>query len=62
MKLCQFNGFVFSTQRFIEIDACDSFDVIETQAPSVICCPTVLNRNVNIYSICNNPLCKKKRN
>ena len=56
----QFNGLVLSTERFTEIGACDSFDVTETQAPSVICCPTVPNWNVSIYPICNNPLCKKK--
>ena len=62
MKLCQFNGLVLFTQRFTEFDACDSFEVTETQTSSVICCPPVLNGNMNIYLICNNPVCKKKKN
>ena len=53
-------GLVLSTQIYSEIDACDSFDVIEIQTPSVICWPTALNGNVRIYPIFNNPLCKKK--
>lgn len=39
MKLHQFNGFVLYTQRFTEIDACDSFNITETQTPTVIFCP-----------------------
>ena len=61
MKLCQFNGLVLFTQRFTEFDACDSFEVTETQTSSVICCPPVLNGNMNIYLIYNNPVCKKKK-
>ena len=61
MKLRRFNGLGLSTQRFTEIDAYDSFDVTETQTSSVICCPTILNENVNIYPKCNNSLCRKKK-
>ena len=61
MKLRQFNGLVLSTQRFTEIDAWDSFGVTETQTPTDICCPNVLNGIVNIYPICNNPSYKKKK-
>ena len=36
--------------------------ITENQATFVICCPTVLNGNVNIYRMCDNPLCTRWRN
>ena len=49
INLGQLNGLVLSIKRFTEIDQCNSFHVPETQIPSAICCPTILNGNVNIY-------------
>ena len=60
VKLRHFQGPVLSTQRFTEIEDIESFDVKEILPSTIICCPNILNGSVNVFPMCNNPVCKKK--
>lgn len=62
MKLHIFKGKVLNTQRCTKITKTDAFEVVKKKMehPQTICCPDILNGNINIYPICNNPSCHKK--
>jgi len=63
LKLRQFGGATLSTQRFTEISEVKAFTVCElTPKFNVICCPAILNCDLNIYPGCNNVQCKRKLN
>ena len=63
MKSIIFNGKGLSTQRFRDVINIDPFDfVVENLQSSILFCPIVLDVDMKMYHVCNNPLCKKELN
>ena len=62
MKLIIFYGKGLSTQRFTDlINICPFGFVVENPQPSILFCPIILDVNMKMYHLCNNPVYKKKK-